>query len=75
MTDAVIRKRRVFHVPGYDPAAPDAVKQRTEAYKAALPERCAKRQAPEAASPRAADLRTGAAGVCAGKPINQSVST
>jgi hypothetical protein len=28
MSDAVIRKRRVFHVPGYDPAAPDAVKAR-----------------------------------------------
>jgi hypothetical protein len=28
MADAVIRKRRVFHVPGYDPAAPDSVKQR-----------------------------------------------
>lgn len=28
MTDAVIRKRRVFHVPGYDPAPPAAVKRR-----------------------------------------------
>jgi hypothetical protein len=28
MTDAVIRKRRVFHLPGYDPAPPAAVKQR-----------------------------------------------
>jgi hypothetical protein len=28
MTDAVIRKRRVFHVPGYDPALPAAVKRR-----------------------------------------------
>jgi fermentation-respiration switch protein FrsA (DUF1100 family) len=28
MTDAVIRKRRVFHVPGYDPAPPHAVKRR-----------------------------------------------
>jgi len=28
MTDAVIRKRRVFHLPGYDPAPPTAVKQR-----------------------------------------------
>ncbi len=28
MTDAVVRKRRVFHVPGYDPAPPSAVKRR-----------------------------------------------
>ena len=28
MTDAVIRKRRVFHLPGYDPAPPAAVKRR-----------------------------------------------
>ena len=28
MTGAVIRKRRVFHVPGYDPAPPQAVKRR-----------------------------------------------
>lgn len=28
MTGAVIRKRRVFHVPGYDPAPPAAVKRR-----------------------------------------------
>jgi hypothetical protein len=28
MADAVIRKRRVFHVPGYDPATPGSVKQR-----------------------------------------------
>ena len=28
MTDAVIRKRRVFHLPGFDPAPPAAVKRR-----------------------------------------------
>lgn len=28
MTGAVIRKRRVFHVPGYDPAQPEAVQRR-----------------------------------------------
>jgi hypothetical protein len=28
MSDAVIRKRRVFHLPGYDPAPPAAVKRR-----------------------------------------------
>ena len=28
MIDAVIRKRRVFHLPGYDPAPPAAVKRR-----------------------------------------------
>src|ERR1700754_3859190 len=28
MTDAVVRKRRVFHVPGYDPASPPGVKRR-----------------------------------------------
>jgi hypothetical protein len=28
MSDALVRKRWVFHVPGYDPAPPEAVKQR-----------------------------------------------
>lgn len=35
-------------------ALPDAVKQRTEGYKAALPQRCAKRPAPPPPSPEAA---------------------
>ena len=30
MADAIVRKRRVFHVPGYDPASPPAVKRRFE---------------------------------------------
>lgn len=30
MADGLIRKRCVFHVPGYDPAAPEAVKARFE---------------------------------------------